>query len=168
MRNLQLSFFGKLVLMLCFLLGCRTTEDSSDVKPTNNPKRSARVSCTQIFEERRGAIGPHTWFLDLNFSGTCNNSAMFVYVNALDVPNTFTILDNNGVVVAQSSGPNGNAWIGSSPNSGPWNPDGPLNGPLTQVLSFTYNSSRTYRLRVETAVHNINDYWSVSRSCSIP
>ena len=142
--------------------------------PPTNPTCAA---CGQYFNESYYGNGFYAYpAKDLNFTGVCNGSTVAFNFSPMSVPNRFIVYDNSNNIVCQSgvgtstSGHNG--WIGTTSYGGPWGSSFSTGGDETPV-TFTYDSSKTYRLVVETTTTQSgseqgsgNDNWAVSVSCS--
>lgn len=79
----------------------------------------------------------------------------------LDIPNTFSIVDQNGHLVASTN------WIGNANYSGPWG-SSIATLQANNYLGFVVtSSSNTYYLQVATAVSTSrgNDAWNASVTC---
>jgi len=83
-----------------------------------------------------------------------------------DVPNTFTVMDQNGNVVAYTP------WIGNATWSGPW---GSSLSTLqaNNYIGFKVAANTTYYLSVATVVQGSpaaasSDVWNVSLTCKAP
>ena len=143
-------------------IGC-TTNCGGGVDP---PQCSS--TCGQYYSERYAGNGFYVYPVQaLTFNNVCNGAQVNVSFSPEDVPDRFTIKDNLGNIVLQSgqqsftSGHNG--WIGTTSNSGPWG--GPFSTGGSETVSFTYNSTRTYTLTVETVTQGVSDSWSVQIGC---
>jgi len=83
---------------------------------------------------------------------------MNVLVDALDVPNKFTITDANLQPIAYSP------WKGTSSTTGPWGNS--LNSPGSYLFSFTKGAASIYYLLVETVIsNNGQDTWNTRIYC---
>lgn len=112
----------------------------------------------------------HTYLYYLDFSNSTKLN-ITVSVDALDIPNRFTIVDENGNFIT------GTGWLGNSnvgPSgatySGPWGSS--VSNAGTQFFTFTRSLSHTYYLRVETltppnttSYHPNTDSWSAVVGC---
>lgn len=175
--NLNLNFMRKsigVLFLLSVFVACGEMNDLNlndaeleidqiltEEAPSENLSRLPPVldlnSCGVFFNENYGVLGDYHIYPDkvLNF---CDEPGGTVYIalNAVDVPNKFTVYDANGLTVASTG------WIGNANYSGPWGSS--LSGSGTTILSFLKKTS-TYLLRVETATFNMADKWEATVTC---
>lgn len=99
----------------------------------------------------------------IDLTGVSNGSSVTLTYNAITRANKFDIYNETDLSVAATSN-----WVGDGGYSGPWSPGSP--GLANGSVSFTYNSAKTYSLKVAVAGANpnnqTNDSWQVSLSCS--
>lgn len=183
-NQLHVIIFGILISML---LGCK--KDISNVsdniaktkwKPSANNKVEKPLDSININKKLGSRIATTNYVCgsyisddyygqgyyvypnySLDLSGTPQGSTINVTVNSYDIPNRFTIKDENGSIVASTS------WMGYVDYNGPWGSS--LNTPETQTLSFVKDIASSFVLTVETvAGNNYSDAWSVGVSCTAP
>jgi hypothetical protein len=160
-----------LVLTLLLQVSCsqedpKKVASSRDMARKESDARSGRMSSSA-----RTANSCGTWHSGTNYgsvyytypdktfdlSTVANGRAIRISLDAVDVPNRFTLYDGNGNFL-QSTG-----WLGNSTVSGPWGMS--LNTSSTATFNFN-KSTATYKLRVETCPNNgISDYWSAYVGC---
>ena len=104
---------------------------------------------------------PSIQSVPIYLTGTANGSVIRVQYDAVDYPNRFAVYGNGFSVV--DSG-----WVGQNPTncSGLWNTFGPDTG----FLTFTYDNTKTYEVRIELAPRNsiTNEYYELNVSCFPP
>lgn len=98
----------------------------------------------------------------LDFTGVTNGSTITLSYNAITRANKFDVYNETDLTTAGTSN-----WVGDGGYSGPWSPGSP--GIANGSFSFTYNSAKTYTLRVAVAGadpgNQLSDSWSVSLGC---
>lgn len=104
----------------------------------------------------------------MNLSSATNGSTISIQYTAYDRPNRFNIYDDSNNLVVSSQ------WVGADNTyAGPWGGAGSLaDADGSGYMTFTYNSSKTYSLKVDVGPSNPNaeppnpsDGWSVTVSC---
>lgn len=99
----------------------------------------------------------------LDLSSASNGATITLSYNAITRANRFDVYNETDVTTAGSSG-----WVGDGGYPGPWDPGTP--GNAVGSFTFTYNSAKTYTLRVAVAGANpsnqTSDSWSVSLGCT--
>jgi hypothetical protein len=114
----------------------------------------------------------------LNLSCAANGATITVYASPIDVPNRFTIVDQNNTFVAASGSGSYSYWVGDNCIAGPcffgpWggsNIPPPYNSGPTS-FTFTKLAGRSYALKVEGYIPDVyyqhrTDGWSASISCN--
>jgi hypothetical protein len=121
--------------------------------------------CSQTFSGTYSLPGyyqypPQTIDLSLLPTGCVVN----VHADCAEVPNSFTITDANGVVVASSD------WIGYAQYPGQYGAS--IDKPTTKSMSFTKGAYHIYTLIVQTQTpppqSARTDVWSLSLNCNCP
>ena len=101
---------------------------------------------------------------ELDLSGASNGYVIFVNGNANDRPNKFDIYDDLSNLIGTTN------WLGTATYPGPWGAT--LNASESGNITFTYDSVRTYELRVSIGAADlaspISDSWNASVNCSAP
>lgn len=99
----------------------------------------------------------------LDLADATNGATITLTYNAITRANRFDVYNETDLTTAGSSG-----WVGDGGYSGPWDPGSP--GNANGSFTFTYNSAKTYSLRVAVAGANpaneTSDSWSVSLACT--
>ena len=160
-----------LVLTLLLQVGC-SQEDPKKVAPSRDmarlesDARSGRMSSSARTASSCGTSINGTYYGSgyytypdriIDVSNVASGRTIRLSVDAVDVPNRFTVYDVNGNFITSTT------WLGNSSNPGPWGMS--LSAPSTATLSFA-KSTATYKLRVETCPNSgISDYWSTTISC---
>jgi hypothetical protein len=120
--------------------------------------RIATDGCGAYFSGSFAGSGYYTYADKIITLCATAGGTITISCNALDVPDRFSVYDQNNNLVATSG------WIGYTSNSGPWGSS--LNGPSSTTLSFAKSTSSTYKLRVETVVQGVSDAWDASVGCT--
>jgi hypothetical protein len=135
--------------------------DSLKDKSPVGTGRATDYTCSSNFGSSYYSSGYYRYpDYNLDLSGTAQGSTISVPVYSYDVPNRFTIKDNNGYTVAYTS------WMGYANYSGPWGMS--LNTAETQTLTFTRDVGTSFVLIVETVVNSYSDAWDASVGCTAP
>ena len=125
------------------------------------PPTPASVSCGSLYNGSYSGNDFTTQTVDLDLSAATNGGVISVSCQALDRPNRFAVYDDLNVS-ADSTG-----YLGTASYSGPWGSS--LSNSGTDTLTFIYDSSRTYELRVDIGAADpsspINDAWEASVTC---
>ncbi|MPR35838.1 hypothetical protein [Salmonirosea aquatica] len=167
-RNLTSSLFALLLIMI-LQPGCNVNSVDRNPNEKNaqkSDKNARTLSCGGYFDGSYSGNGYYIYpSIALDFSGACNGGTVSVSFSAEDVPNRFTIRDQNSNVVVQSGLNQGhNGYIGSASNSGPWG--GPFSGGGSETVTFIYDSSKSYTLNVETSTSGVTDHWTSTVGCT--
>lgn len=137
---------------------------SMTVPPTTTPPPTTLPGCGDTISGTYAPSGSTIQSRDLDLSDATNGSTIVVNYTAGDRPNRFNIYEN-GFLLTNST------WAGSVTDyQGPWTGN-PIDIDGTGSFSFTYNSSKTYELRVDVGnakTSNMVDTWSVILSCTTP
>ena len=101
----------------------------------------------------------------LSFAGATNGGTITVQYTANTRPNRFNIYGGGNLIVSS-------LWAGSDTNyTGPWTGN-PIDTDGSGYISFTYNSSLSYELKVDVGGSNpdnaLDDSYSVTFSCDGP
>lgn len=100
--------------------------------------------------------------IPIDFTGASNGAQISVSYDGVDRPNRFTIYNETDGATTATSG-----WVGEATYSGPWGSTVSVNA---GILTFTYNSAKTYSLKVEAGPADtgnpISDSWNVLMSCA--
>jgi hypothetical protein len=91
----------------------------------------------------------------LDLSSASNGATITIQYSSNYRPNRYDISDGLGIVVTSG-------WVGDDNSyDGVWGMAGSLSGPGDGTISFTYNSSKTYTLSVQTGGANPDPYLSM-------
>jgi hypothetical protein len=91
----------------------------------------------------------------LDLSSASNGATITIQYSSNYRPNRYDISDGLGIVVTSG-------WVGDDNSyDGVWGTAGNLSGPGDGTISFTYNSSKTYTLNVQTGGANPDPYLSM-------
>lgn len=162
-------------LLLAVMLGCNKPVD---LERTKLDERSADAEgvvyhrtdyCSASFGGSYGGIGYYEYPLEiLGVLTICEATTVTVSVQALDVPNRFAILDQNGNYI------NGTTWQGSASYFGAWG--SPFSNVGNTSFNFTAYPNQTYFLRVQTQTPasgsgitpNTDGWWAgISYECCV-
>lgn len=116
------------------------------------------------------SYAPATYTLQthsLDLTEASNGDTIFISYAANDRPNRFNIYDTSSNLIVTSG------WVGDDNTyPGPWGIAGDLAGTGTGTISFTYDSSKQYELKVDVGPANPDavppnpsDSWSVTITC---
>ena len=103
----------------------------------------------------------------INLSTLANGGTVIISYEAFDRPNKFTIYESGGSSVVSSG------WVGSDNTyDGPWGDAGSLPNTNSGDISFVYDNTKTYELRVDIGGANpsyiVDDTWNVTITCIAP
>lgn len=102
-------------------------------------------------------------YIPLDFTGVQDGSTITIAYNSVSRINRFYVYNVTDSITTVNSG-----WAGTANYPGPWGATN--NTPSTGTIQFTYNSAKTYELRVEVGGadpnNQVNDVWSVSMGCT--
>lgn len=140
---------------------------STPIPPTSTPLPPTSTpvplpGCGDTITGTYALSGSTVQTYSLDLSSATNGATISVHYTANSRPDKFTIL-GGGSSVAISD------WAGSDTGYvGPWTGN-PIDGDGDGYISFTYNSSLSYQLRVDVGNANpdniLDDSWSVTFSC---
>ena len=138
-----------------------TPTGTSTPTPTPTPLPGCGSTITGSYTGATYTLITHS----LNLSGATNGGTITVQYAANSRPNRFNIYGGANLIV--SSG-----WAGTDTNyTGPWTGN-PINTNGSGYISFVYNSSLSYQLKVDVGGSNpyntLDDSYSVTFSCSGP
>ena len=132
--------------------------------PTATPTPTVLPGCNDTISSTYSGndYTMQTYALDLTDSA--NGGTISIHYTANDRPNRFNIYDDSNNLVVTSQ------WVGSDYNyNGPWSLDGIADTDGDGYMTFTYNNTKTYTLKVEVGPANpsnqISDSWSVTIGC---
>lgn len=101
--------------------------------------------------------------IPINFSGVSNGAQITLIYDGIDRPNRFDIYNETDLTITVSSD-----WVGSQTYPGPW--VGNTVTPSAGSISFTYNSAKTYTLKVEAGPADpnnpVSDSWTANLTCA--
>jgi hypothetical protein len=138
-----------------------STACTAESDPAEAVATATSAATSGFLSGSTGAFGYYTYpARTMTFAAApgCSFASGSVSVQALDVPNRFTVRDANDVIVASS------AWLGNATYGGPWGAYLPLSNPSTATLRIP--RAGTFRLIVETSAqkYGLTDAWEASFS----
>jgi hypothetical protein len=144
-----------------------TTPDATP-NPTSTPTPTATTALPGCGSTVTGTYAPSGYTLQtvsLDLSGAINGGTISVQYTANNRPNRFNIYGGGNLIVSS-------LWAGSDTDyQGPWTGN-PIDEDGTGYITFVYNSSLSYQLKVDVGGANpsniLEDSWSATFSCGSP
>jgi hypothetical protein len=100
----------------------------------------------------------------LDLTSASDGDVITLTCDAIDRPNRFSVYDNSNNLIDTTG------WMGTAIYPGPWGSS--LNVTSTLSISFMYDLTKTYELRVDIGAADplspISDSWQVSITCNAP
>ena len=132
---------------------------------TPTPSATALPGCGSTVTGTYAPSGYTLQTVSLDLSGAINGATISVQYTASNRPNRFNIYGGGSLVVSS-------LWAGSDTDyQGPWTGN-PIDEDGSGYITFVYNSSLSYQLKVDVGGANpsniLEDSWSVTFSCGSP
>jgi hypothetical protein len=141
-----------------------STPTHTPAAPTATPTPTVLPGCNDTISNTYSGNDYTMQTQALDLSDSANGGTISIHYTANDRPNRFNIYDNSNNLVVSSQ------WVGSDYNyDGPWSLDGIADTDGDGYMTFSYDNTKTYTLKVEVGPANpnnqISDSWSVTIGC---